>query len=145
MLEDLRSSLQSATENALEDILEDCIRITKESIQECVYDAYTPLSYERTNKLKDSIVGEIKNGTVYIYHDSSVFEYESVYRSEFDINEVLPYIIDYSGHKARVYEGDINMFNYYPSITANRGRMYLDLAKREIENKYGVNVEIIGR
>lgn len=146
MLENLKSSLKNIENNLLNDILNDCVSIVQDCIQEYVYDFYSPTWYERTNNLKDSVKGEVKNGVLYIYHDNNMLDYKSQYKSLVgDISPLIPYIIDYSGHQARNYIGDNNMFNYYPSFGANMGRKYLDVAKSRIKSKYDVDVEIIGR
>lgn len=72
----LESVIRDAVKNSMEDLGKKGEEVAKENIEKVVYGAYSPVEYERTGQLKDSITSKETKNTgnsfeVEIYHDTS--------------------------------------------------------------------------
>jgi hypothetical protein len=113
------------------------VELFKQALEETVYDYYNPTTYERTNRLKDSVTVKFDNATntLYIYPDITNGYVSAV--DGRDVSLAVPYWIQ-SGHSDNT--GINNQYHSY------EGRDYLQRAKELIDKEfkeYGFDIEII--
>lgn len=67
-LEALFAYLQAQINDSLEiDVADEVVKVVQEHIKTDVYDAYTPLAYQRTNELLNDVQSEMNGDTLEIY------------------------------------------------------------------------------
>lgn len=67
-LESLFTYLQAQINDSLEiDVADEVVKVVQEHIKTDVYDAYTPLAYQRTNELLNDVQSEMNGDTLEIY------------------------------------------------------------------------------
>jgi hypothetical protein len=121
-------------QETLEEIKDDCVELFKESIENNVYQSYSPNTYERSYQLLNNVNSHInKNNELYIFSDMT---YEN-YHSAVDSNDVSNFVAGWveDGHDSD--SSTINEYEHY------KPREYLEEAKQLIDNSLGTDCTII--
>jgi hypothetical protein len=108
--------------------------ILKEEIQKLVYEAYTPVIYERTYSLLNSVDSKVtEDGDLLIYINEGDLNYTSVVDGSNQSMNV-PFFVNYGHHDDT---GIDNMYHNYPA------RNFIESAAERISSEFGIKVEII--
>jgi hypothetical protein len=107
--------------------------IFKQALDISVYNAYTPTEYNRTYALRNSVRSKIEDGKLLLYIDTDTLSYYSVYNTNRNVSEAVPFWIE-SGHMDS--SGIENQFHDYEA------RYYLEQCKQLIISKYGNTFEV---
>ncbi|MCD3321817.1 hypothetical protein G8V07_15235 [Clostridium botulinum D/C] len=124
--------IQAEYNNYLEHVKERVRELFKQALRECVYDYYTPNSYERTYQMLNNVNVHInEEGELYVYTDNQF------YTSAVDGSPQTPNFINYTIEHGHHDGKGTNQYHSY------EGRHYLERAKELIDNEFKCNCEII--
>jgi hypothetical protein len=133
-LSQLEDIVKQSVENFLMSIKDDCMQLFRVAIFNAVYDRYKPTEWERHYKLYQMVDGYIENGKLIIHMNSDlagVYYYSAVNGD--NVGDFIPLWIN-DGH-----DDNSKIQNYYHHYPASN---YVDEAKKLIESKYDIEVEI---
>ena len=132
-MDDLWGEVEAQYQSQLDNIGDEVVKLMKQSVQECIYDYYQPVEYQRTNMFLDSVTfhHNWRDGSLFVFSDINTGYYSAVDGSDqsMNINKWLEY-----GHS----DGGTGEYHNY------EGRNFLERARELIKNKYPeLNVEIV--